>query len=619
MQDLSTPEGAATKTLYRFQIKLKDATVFEATAPLPVEMGRQRLGEPDPFAVLVGGGDNGATRIVIGGRDEKRMSRRHLVLEPLNGSQVCVTSKSHHGPDADSARAAVERRDVFAPPFSLRLADLAVTVESIEPEPEADLERLCELTIGPDSLDGLAYRLRPLPELEPSQLEGVVGWLQTTLGVIQSALGSADFMKHACEALVKIVGLDCGHVLLLQDANWQFSTMYPEAASHAAHPPSAHVLAHVLSEKRTFVYHPEDAGIEPSASLHDLQAVVAAPILDCHGEVIGALYGERGRGADAFCRRIGKLEGTLVELLACGIAAGLTRQRQEQETLRVRVRFEQFFTSELADHLAREPDLLEGRETEVTLLFCDVRDFSRVSARLGPASTMHWIGEVMDALSQCVLSEGGVLVDYVGDELFAMWGAPRRQDDHPWRAIRAALAMRQVIETMSAGWIERLGQILQVGIGINTGIAQVGNTGSRHKFKYGPLGNSVNLASRVQGVTKYLKCPVLVTAATRERLGEGILSRRVCTALLQGMAEPVDLFEISQPDFKPGQQNLFRGTELALAALDRGDHAQAARMAGTLLLQHAGDGPLLAILGEAVQRLQQDQAPAKFIWRPPGK
>src|SRR5204863_6773170 len=112
----------------------------------------------------------------------------------------------------------------------------------------------------------------------------------------------------------------------------------------------------------------------------------------------------------------------------------LARQEQERAALQAQVRFEQFFGTELACQLCQEPDLLEGREAEVTLLFCDVRGFSRVSEKLGPAGTVRWIFDVMGDLSKCVLDEGGVLVDYVGDELMAMWGAPQEQPDQSERA-----------------------------------------------------------------------------------------------------------------------------------------------------------------------------------------
>jgi adenylate cyclase len=111
------------------------------------------------------------------------------------------------------------------------------------------------------------------------------------------------------------------------------------------------------------------------------------------------------------------------------VATGLARQQQERAALQAQIRFEQFFGPELARHLKRAPDLLEGRDAEVTLLFGDVRNFSHFSEQLGPEGTLRWIGDVMGDLSECVLAEAGVLVDYIGDALLAMWGAPREQSD----------------------------------------------------------------------------------------------------------------------------------------------------------------------------------------------
>jgi hypothetical protein len=122
----------------------------------------------------------------------------------------------------------------------------------------------------------------------------------------------------------------------------------------------------------------------------------------------------------------------------------------------------------------------------------------------------------------------------------------------------------------------------------------------------------------VQGATKYLKCPVLATAATQMRLGTAFLTRRVCRAGVQGIQQPVDLYEVAEAD-GPTRADLFHGSDQALTALEMGNHAQAARLAGTLLLEHTGDGPLLMILGEAVRRLQSDTTATAFVWQPPGK
>src|SRR5439155_25121529 len=180
------------------------------------------------------------------------------------------------------------------------------------------------------------------------------------------------------------------------------------------------------------------------SSLLGVQAVVAAPILNRAGEVIGALYGDRraeGFNPSARAAPITQVQAKLVEILATGVAAGLARLEQEQAALAARVRFEQFFTPELSRQLEARPDLLKGRDTEVTLLFCDIRGFSRISERLGPAGTIEWLGAAMGALSDCVRAHAGVLMDYIGDELFAMWGAPEAQPDHAQLACRAALDM----------------------------------------------------------------------------------------------------------------------------------------------------------------------------------
>jgi adenylate cyclase len=352
--------------------------------------------------------------------------------------------------------------------------------------------------------------------------------------------------------------------------------------------------------------------------LAPLQTVVAAPLLDAEGVVVGALYGERRRAPASPLHVGGQLEATLVDLLACGVASGLARQAKEKSALEAHVRLEQFFGADLARRLVREPGLLEGRDAGVTLLFCDVRGFSRVSEKLGPAGSLRWMNDVMNELSRCVLDEGGVLVNYVGDELLGMWGAPQDQPDQTERAVRAALAMLTALPSLNSRWQEVLGGPTDVGVGVNTGRAQVGNTGLRFKFQYGPMGNTVNLASRVQGLTKYLKCPVLTTRATRERLGDGFLARRVVRARVVNIVEPVDLYEVEAAGVERRRQ-FFAESEAALEALEAGDFALAAHRAGILLLDHRGDGPLLLTLSRASTALVQDGRGFDAVWAPPGK
>src|SRR5262249_28241264 len=151
---------------------------------------------------------------------------------------------------------------------------------------------------------------------------------------------------------------------------------------------------------------------------------------------------------------LGELEAMLVELLAFGISVGLARKEQEE----ARIRLQQFFPANLAKLIEDNSELLNGRNALGTVMVCDIFGFSTLAERLGPSETVQWIRSVMSLLSDCVIEHEGVLVDYVGDELMAMWGAPLSQPDDPARACRAVLHMRKLLIPFSKKWEEVLGQ-----------------------------------------------------------------------------------------------------------------------------------------------------------------
>jgi adenylate cyclase len=357
--------------------------------------------------------------------------------------------------------------------------------------------------------------------------------------------------------------------------------------------------------------------------------------------VIGALYGERRNArtegevtvASRHVRTFTELEAKLVELLARGVAAGLSRLAEERKALRHRVQFEQFFTPELARQLASKPDMLKGQDREVTVLFCDIRGFSQISAELGAARTIQWCRDVLDMLSEAVLLEGGVVVDYVGDGLMAMWGAPNDQPDHAARACRAALAILEGLPALNQRWRKTLKKPMNLGIGINTGIAQVGNVGSRRKFKYGALGTTVNLASRVEGATKSFRCQVLLTASTRAALDIGlpvtspgksggglppppppILTRRLGQVRLVGIERAVELHELF-PNDCPHAQDARIEYEKALSLFEQQKFVEAARTLGNWRGRQPNDDTVLILLLRTVKAMVDGEVPLDHpVW-----
>jgi adenylate cyclase len=601
---------------WQLRIYEQQRLVHTAEGTGTVELGRQAVGEPGPFADVR---DSGVRRVVIARLDEDTVSRKHVRIEPLADGRVRLTNLSQKLPVllGTGAEAAPGAGVDVTLPAMLIVGRRTVRLQSAEPTPP--LLALPEATLPP-LVSNPSRRTGKLPSALGIEAEQLCRWLQAAMGVLQGVAGSREFFPRAARAVVDLVGLDSGRVLLLDGATWNV-----QAAEHAGGPPSdpdwrpsRQVLNRLVTDKRTFWIGPE-GGTDPGHSLMGVEAVVAAPILNAGGEVIGALYGDR-RHASAYglSAPISKVEAMLVELLAGGVAAGLACIEQEQAAVRARVQFEQFFTPELSRQLEAEPNLLRGRDLDITVLFTDIRNFSRYSERLGPGRTVEWLGDVMGALSECVLAHRGVLVDYVGDELMAMWGAPVEQPDQARLAAAAALDMLAQLPKLNERWAPVLGGPMAFGVGLNTGAARVGNTGTQRKFKYGPLGNAVNLASRVQGATKYLKAPLLVTRATHARLGGALPARRVCAVRVVNIAEPVHLYELAPPD-RPRWANLATAYEDALGRFERRDLDGAMRVLFQLLTDHPDDGPALVLLARAIALRDLDPTAFDPVWELPGK
>jgi adenylate cyclase len=593
----------------------------------PLVLGRQDEGEDGPFSRRRTE-DNNAWRLVMANREERSISRTHIMLEPLPGDRVRITNRSttlplrlNTGRELKPLAAAEEGL-----PVVMILGKKSVHLQQRNRD-DIVLQSLAETPLRPGTVLANFSRLPDLSTLADPDKESkaLVRWLQATMGVFQSAASSSDFLTRAAQAVVEIAGLDCGRVLLLTPGG-EWKTEAIRSAPGRLHSyegqASRHILNMVVTLKRTFWQLPETA--DPlGASLMGVHAVVAAPILDRTGQVIGALYGDRrcdslAAGPSAAAGPITELEAMLVELLASGISAGLARLEQEQAALAARVQFEQFFTPEFSRQLTEHPDLLDGRDCDITVMFCDIRGFSRISERLGASRTFDWIHATLGMLSDCVRAHHGVLVDYVGDEILSMWGAPDTQPEHARMACQAALDILDRLPELNAQWQPLIGEPIQVSIGINTGKAWVGNVGSKHKFKYGPLGNTVNLGSRVMGATKYLHNHMLVTSSTHRMLDERYPRRRLCTARVVNIAQPVELYELARPG-QPSWAELRQGYEEALNAFETRDFRGAARLLGNQLARFPNDEPSLVLLSRSVNAMLDKSGDFDPVWQLPGK
>ena len=594
--------------------------VFVTPLDTRIEVGRQRAGESSPTNRQ---DRSDSARIVLAPLDDVDVSRSHLELRPIAGEEnIEVINLSRTQPvRLDNEQVLAPGEKTFAEvPVLLQFSSYAVRVEPPEDE-ELELQPLPERTSVPGrtAIDSGLGRLN----IDTMDERLLLRWLETVLGVFQSAASSRDFPEQAAKALVQIVGLDAAAMLECDsEGRWRTAALHSASDSHNENTwiPSQTLLAEVRKEKRTYRHVPGNVP-DTAASLQNVSALVSAPILDGEGNVIGALYGDRRSGGPASdIPDITLFEAKLVEVLASGIAAGLARVKEQQAAMAARVQLEQFVTPKIAFQLEQDPQLLEGRDALITVMFADIRGFSRISERLGPERTMAWIQDTMGALSNCVLACDGTLVDYVGDELMAMWGAPIGQANHAELACRAAQEMLSALPEISKRWQKELGTRVELGIGINSGVARVGNTGSRQRLKYGPLGDPVNVASRVQGATKYLGADCLFTGTTLSALAKAIATRRLARVQVINIEQPVDIYELVT---NPGKDwELLRTRyEEALSTLESQNVGSARELAGKLATDFPEDRATAALLRRIASAPEEEaQEPIDTsIWCLPGK
>jgi adenylate cyclase len=577
------------------------ALPWECEVDGPVEFGRQEKHEPAP---LHRAWTDGGERIIIAPLTELAVPRHWFRVATAQGEdrvQVKNLTDATRGlplripgyPQIDGGKA-----HVVDLPFQLNTGRYRIR---LGPAPdEEEVEGLPDRTMAPSLSLSQAAPSRATNLVEAVQDPAkMVPWLQTVLGMLQSAVTTNDFYQLAAKALVDVTGMDSGRVLLFVGGEWKL--VAEEATSKTeSWTPSTSLLSRVVREKRTFRHSPS-CNVSGASSLKNVSMAVVSPILDTRGEPIGALYAERRFSA---MRVISELDAKVVELLAWTVASGVARIEEEKRSLRNQAMMEQFFTPRLAVHLERNPDLLKGRRCDITVLFADVRRFSTICHNVGPDKTMDLVNAIMTALSECVFAEDGVVVNFIGDELLAMWGAPTDQEDHAMRASRAAIKMLERLPKLNDDWRSTVAEKIDIGIGINSGSARVGNIGSATKFQYGPLGSVVNLASRVQGVTKFFRSRVLVTESTRAMLAEPFATRRLGQVRVVNIPEPATLHELVIAP-STGWMELSIRYEKALAAYEASDFARAAGILGELVSteEHRDDGPSLILMQRTAKHL----------------
>jgi len=209
--------------------------------------------------------------------------------------------------------------------------------------------------------------------------------------------------------------------------------------------------------------------------------------------------------------------------------------------------FSSYVSPDLVRQIEKDPDklVLGGEQREITILFSDIRGFTTLSEGLSPQELVRLLNEYLNPMTRIVLDEKGTLDKFIGDAVMAIYNAPLDLIDHPAAACRSAVRMLEALTELNRGFSAKKMNTIDIGIGINTGPAVVGNMGADIRFDYTAIGDSVNLASRLEGLNKYYGTRILVSEDARKSVSDERFSfREVDLVKVKGKCLPVVIYEL---------------------------------------------------------------------------
>ncbi|MCB2065251.1 MAG: adenylate/guanylate cyclase domain-containing protein [Erythrobacter sp.] len=296
--------------------------------------------------------------------------------------------------------------------------------------------------------------------------------------------------------------------------------------------------------------------------------------------------------------------------------------REEQQRAYIRSAFDRYLSPEMVKQIAANPDKLElgGEERDMSVLMCDVRGFSRISERYSPSEVIEFLIEFLTPMSDILLAHKATLDKYIGDAILAFWNAPLDDPDHPANAARAALEMVAMTAELNRTMTQREDVVwpgeVKIGIGLNAGLCCVGNMGSKKRLAYTLIGDTVNVASRLEGLTKQYGVPIMIGGSMAERL-PGFALLELDRVRVVGRDTPATVVALMGDEGMAGQA-AFRELAEAHAAVLVAYRAQDWATASTRLAQTRehyrvfGIPGLHDLLAERIARLRDNPPPADW-------
>jgi adenylate cyclase len=281
--------------------------------------------------------------------------------------------------------------------------------------------------------------------------------------------------------------------------------------------------------------------------------------------------------------------------LAFVLAAAYSYATEGRQKLAIRRMFSFYMSEKVIAHLMSHPELLNlgGERRHVTLFFSDLAGFTTISERLSAEKVVGLLNDYLSSMTDIILDEEGTVDKFEGDAIMAFWGAPLPQEDQALRACRAALRQQAALVELNKQFQELGLPPLAMRIGLHTGEAVVGNLGSEKRFDYTVVGDTVNLASRLEGVNKFYDTNILASETTMAACGDDVLFREVDRVAVKGKETAVAVYQPLglKDNLTPEKVALSKEFTEALEMYRQEKFSEAASLFQKILAQHPDDRP----------------------------
>lgn len=481
---------------------------------------------------------------------DPRISRRHVTLRVDDGTIEVARLRDAANPlfaqgqAQESVRLSVGEHFVLGETaFQLRRSESPSTVSGRQPAREYTFDRNELARVRYQDADKRIDVLANLPEV----IWGARTDLELFDRLVKLILAG---VSHAEAAAIVEVPADDGHPRV---RHWE-----RRRETHGEFRPSARLIVDAVRDQQRSVLHvwdAEDKGSDQYTAVAEFDWAYCTPVNIHSGDSWGLYVAGRldlpflGNSQNPNDRSHLQADVKFTELVAEIISA----VRRVNVLERERAGFRQFFAPAVLSALEDNPDLLEPRESDVTALFCDLRGFSQKAEAAGEdlIGLLNRVSSALEIMTEQILNYGGVTADFMGDAALGFWGWPIASPEAPLDACRAALGIRAAFDRIRADRDHPLANF-SMGIGIAHGRAVAGKIGTRDQVKVSVFGPVVNLASRLEGMTKQLRVPIVTDEATARLVRDNLDTfegriRRLGTVLPYGMEKPVKVSELVPP------------------------------------------------------------------------